>query len=329
MPDSIPRRKQQRHRLEVYSLRAAAWLIERLPFDAIPMLGDMLGTAVYHLDRRGRETALANLKTAFGDLYGPEEREQIARGSFQNFARTMLCLFWSPNLTPGNIPDYVRVDGTGDHPVHRSSDVAGVYFLGHYSNFEWLSLISAYAASPGLVITQGFKNEALNPIFDKPRGGSGHTIIARERAIVRMLKFLKKGGKVGAAIDLSIDPRLGGIPVRCFGLWTPMSPMATLLAKRGHAWLVPSLVTTEADDRYRITYQRPLDIPPEATDQEIAQMCWDVLEKVIRERPELWLWSYKQWRFRPSGDTTGRYPAYSNVSKRFDKLLNEAEIHAL
>ena len=42
-----------------------------------------------------------------------------------------------------------------------------------------------------------------------------------------------------------------------------------------------------------------LTFPPDATLQEIAQQCWDFFEPILRKRPELWLWPYKHFRYRP------------------------------
>ncbi len=328
MLDPISRMKRLRYRAELSGLTAVAAVVRRLPYDSLEFLGNTLGSLVYHLDARGRATSLENLVAAFGGKYGLEERELIARKSYQSFARTILCLFWSPNLTVENYSKFIRVEGTDNDPVHTDPALAGVYFLGHFSNFEWLSWVSSHAIASGLVITQGFKNAPLGPIFDALRAGSGHTIIPRARAIVRMLKFLKTGGKVGAAIDMSLDPRLGAVPVQCFGLWTPMSPMASLLATRAKAALVPSLIFPCEDGRFRVEYRQPVRVDPGASDQQIAQACWNVLEIEIRKRPELWLWSYKQWRFRPTEDSSGRYPRYSNASKRFDRMLRENGVDA-
>lgn len=309
--------------MEFLGLRAAAWVVRRIPYDSLEVISEMVGGLVFHLDTRGRGTALENLKTAFGPRFSSEERECVAKKSYQTFARTMLCLLWSPNLNANNYHDYIVVHGKDNHPIHTDPKLPGVYFLGHFSNFEWLSWVSAHAIAAGLVITQGFKNTPLGEVFDTLRSGSGHTIIPRARAIVRMLKFLKSGGKVGAAIDMSVDPKLGAVPVRCFGLWTPMSPMASLLAQRASASLVPSLIFPRSDGKFDVFYYPPLDCPDGTTDQHIAQSCWDILEEKISARPELWLWSYKQWRFRPSSGNTDRFPAYANTSKRFDRLLRE------
>jgi hypothetical protein len=66
----------------------------------------------------------------------------------------------------------------------------------------------------------------------------------------------------------------------------------------------------------------PLEIAAESTEQEIAQMAWNFFEKMIREKPELWMWAYKHWRIRPKGETRP-YPFYANESGKFEKLARE------
>jgi len=317
----VSRFKRLRYQLEFFGLRFVEVVVPRLPYGALRPLANVLGFVFFHLDSRGRAVAIENLRVAFGSVHSPAARARIARRSCQNFARTMLCLFWSSNLTPENYQRYIRIEGLDNHPIHRDKKAPGVYFLTHFSNFEWISLASSFAVTPGLVITQTFKNPLLGPIFDKLRARGGHTIIPPSRALIRMIKLLRAGGKVGAAADLSIHPKHGAVPVRCFGLWTSMSPIAGILSERGGAGLVPSQIFPEPDGRFRIVYHPPLELPPEATHQEIAQACWDVMEPMIARNPELWLWSYKQWRYKPSAAPAGEYPFYANTTKRFDEIL--------
>jgi len=314
--------KRLRYQLEFIGLQFVEAFLPRLPYASLQPLANIIGFAFFHLDSRSRAVAMDNLRVAFGSTYTPAERARIARKSFQNFARTMLCLFWSPNLTPENYQNYILIEGLDNHPIHRSKSSPGVYFLTHFSNFEWISLVSSFAVTPGLVITQTFKNPLLGPIFDRLRAKGGHTIIPPSRALIRMIKLLRAGGKVGAAADLSIHPKHGAVPVRCFGLWTSMSPIAGILAERGGAGLVPSQIFPEPDGRFRLVYHPPLDLPDGATHQQIAQACWDVMEPMIIKNPELWLWSYKQWRYKPSTAPEGRYPFYANSTNRFDEILD-------
>jgi len=105
------------------------------------------------------------------------------------------------------------------------------------------------------------------------------------------------------------------------GLKTCVTQMHAALALHTGARVVPAECRPQPDGTYRMIYHKPLEYPPDATPAQIAQQCWDVLERGIREAPECWLWSYKHWRFKPSGGSTERYPDYANTAKRFDVAL--------
>jgi hypothetical protein len=68
---------------------------------------------------------------------------------------------------------------------------------------------------------------------------------------------------------------------------------------------------------------KPLAFAKEASYQQIAQMCWDKFEPIIRQHPEQWLWLYKHWRYRPVEDAD-RYPFYAKHSEKFERELTEA-----
>lgn len=316
----FPPFKRLRYRLEYCALEFVAALIPLLPYEALAPIANALGSLGYHLDSRGRATALANLATIFPER-SADERSRIAEMSYQSFARTMLCLFWSPNLSATKLHRFLEITGLDSDPVHRSPGEPAIYFCFHFSNFEWLSHASAWAIQTGPVIFQQFKNPLLGPVFSRLRATSGHEIIPQSRALIRMLKVLKAGGKFGVLTDLSLDPKHGAIPIRCFGLWTAASPLIAVLHARTNAKLIPCETLPNPDGTYRAVYHPPLQIPPDATPSEVAQACWDALEPSIRQHPECWLWAYKQWRFRPANADPTTYPTYANPTKRFDKLL--------
>ena len=310
-----------RYRVEHAALEFVAWFIPKLPYPALEQIAHELGALAYCVDERGRANALENLKSAFGDRYSTEEREQIAKNSYRNFARTMLSLFWSPNLVNGGWRKVMRIDGLDDDSCHRNPKEPGIYFCAHFGNFEWLSHAAALQIQTGPIIFQNFKNPLLGPVFSRLRATTGHEIIPQERVLIKMLKVLKAGGKFGVLTDLSLDPKHSTVAIRNFGLWTSASPILHALRDRTGAKLIPCECTPHPDGTYVARYFSAVDIPEGATAAEITQLCWDALEPSIRARPELWLWAYKQWRFKPSQGDTSRYPAYANIAKRFDRLL--------
>lgn len=314
-----------RQRLEYAGLVAAIWGVGRLPLAAIRPLAGLLGAIVYLCDPRGRNVAMANLESAFGEDLTPQSRRRISRASYQNFARTMLELFWSPNLDADVAARISRIEDRGNN-LRPDLDEAIICFCLHYSNFEWLSLFTAFHAGPSHVVTQSFKNPLLGRLFDRLRRSTGHEIIPQERSMIRMFKVLKRGGKFQLVVDLNLDPDEGSVVVDQFGgLKTSVTQMHAALALRTGARIVPGVCRPLPDGSYRMVFYEALTYGPDATAAEIVQAGWNVLESAIREQPECWLWSYKHWRFKPSNDASGRYPFYANTAKRFDRLLAEAD----
>lgn len=312
-----------RHRLEFLGLRLSCKFVAGLPLPWIRPLANLAGSMGWTFDTRGKKVALANLESAFGDSFSPARRAQIGRASYQSFARTMLELAWAPNLNREIIEKWVDFEGIKDSPCNSDPSRPAIYATMHYSNFEWVGLAGAYGICQMPLVAQQFKNPLIGPIFDKLRSSTGHPIIPRERAMLRMLKNLRDGGKFGFLADLSLDPKLGSTVITQFGgLKTSITQMHAALALKTGASIVPLECRPIAGGRYRIVWHPEISFTPETSAQEITQRTWDVLESVIREHPEYWLWPYKHWRFKPSPGDTSRYPFYSNPAKRFDQLVS-------
>ena len=262
-------------------------MVGRLPYGFLRRMAGVLGALVFAFDKRGREVALANLDSAFGDSRTRQEKRRIAVGSYQTFARTMLELFWSPNLSERVARGIVRFEGLEQDSCHADPRQSGVYLCLHYSNFEWLSQFAAYSVANGPVIAQRFKNPLISRIFDRLRASTGHWVIPQERAMIRMLKYLKRGGKFGMLCDLNLDPSETSVIIDTFGgLKVCVTQMQSVLALRTGAKIVPVECRPETDGTYRIVYHKPLEFSAETSAAQITQLCWTVLEPSIHQQPE-------------------------------------------
>jgi Kdo2-lipid IVA lauroyltransferase/acyltransferase len=309
--------------LEYAGLSAAAWLVAQLDFHTLRPLADFVGSLVYHLDPRGRRTALQNLESAFPQKFSPAEKRRIARGSYCSFARTMLELLWAPNMTEQFVFDHVVFEGWESDTCRTNPKKSAIYCCMHFSNFEWLGLISAYSITRIPVIAQKFQNTSLVPVFNRLRASTGNTVIPQERAMIKMLKHLKTGGKFGMLIDLNIDPREGSVPVTSFGgLIASVTPTHVALAQRTGAAIIPVECRPLPDGRYRVIHHPPIECPPDADPAPLVQQCWNALEPAIHAHPEGWLWPYKHWRYKPR-ENNSRYPAYANCADRFENLIKK------
>jgi lauroyl/myristoyl acyltransferase len=313
--------------LEYIGLTAAAWLVARLPFRSLRPLANVVGFLAYYLDPHGRRTALANIEAAFPARFSPSRRRSIARSSYRTFARTMLELLWAPNIDAAFVRDHIVFEGWEHDSCRLDPTKPAIYCCIHCSNFEWIALLGPFSITHGPVIAQKFQNPRIGPIFDRLRSSTGNTAIPQERAMLRMLKHLKAGGKFGLLIDLNLDPAEGSTAITAFGgLLTSVTRTHVSLAQRTGASIVPIECLPLPDGRYRIIHHPPIPCPPEADPTPLVQQCWDALEPTIHAHPECWLWSYKHWRYKPRTHAE-RYPAYANPADRFDRLIEKQASH--
>jgi KDO2-lipid IV(A) lauroyltransferase len=314
--------KSLRYDLEWLGLRLLALLVPRLPRPVAVQFGRIAGALAARFDRAGRRVALSNLEAAFGERYSTAERALIMRESYQQFASTMIDLFWSPRVTAENYRRMIDFDGWDEFARTVGPTGPCIIAACHYGNFEWFSLAAGYAGLRATIISQEFKNPRLDPIFNRLREQSGHQMVPRERGIVRLYKTLRRGGTAAILVDLTLHPQQPTVAIDCLGMKMPVTFAHAWLHRRTGLPIVPVHQEPLPGGRCRAVFHPKLEIPSGATDQEIAQLCWDQFEPVVRQNPSPWLWMYKYWRFRPT-NATRSYPFYARPVPGFDRLLAE------
>jgi lauroyl/myristoyl acyltransferase len=315
--------KKIRYWLEFVGLAIAVRVVPLFPLAFLRWVAWAIGWPVFYLDRRSRRVALANLVAAFGDRYTPKERERIARKSIQVVGQRSLELFWSPRINQKNFRSYLRWHDEEffQQMLRMKGNRAVIGLTVHFGNFEWGNLLFAFRGLGGHVVMQRFRNDRLTSLFQKLRESSGQKLVTQEKSMLKFFKLLKQGSNVGMLTDLTLKMSEPGMLINTFGLCMWTTGMHGLLQSRTGVPILP-FVTVPARKGYDVRLLEPIEFSPSATPEEIAQRCWDRFEPVIREHPELWLWAYKHWRYRPPVDGGG-YPFYANRNEFFDAEFNK------
>ena len=312
--------KRIRYGLEWLGLRLAVRLVPLLPHRACFHLARFLGALISIFDRHRYKVALNNVEVAFGDRLSIHQRCEIVRESFQNFARTMLDLLWSPRLTRENFSRYIELQNFEETARGTGAERSVIIACYHYSNFEWLSLACGFLGLTGTIIMQEFKNSLLDPTFKKLREQSGHELIPRERGLVRPYKVLRRRGRTALLVDLTVPPSQGAVVIDCFGLKTSVTSAHAWLHEQTGVPIIPAHCEPLPGGRYRLVFHPMIDIAVGMTHQQIAQACWNSIEPYVRKNPAPWLWMYKHWRYRPA-NADRPYPFYAHALGPFEKIL--------
>jgi Kdo2-lipid IVA lauroyltransferase/acyltransferase len=318
-PPSVSGWRKWRYRLEWASVEVVRRAVPCLSRDAVLVLAEVAGRAIFFFDRQSRAVALENLQLAFPEKDAAWHR-RVAKRSFALFARTMLDLFWAPRLNASEWARYNKMK-----PMSRYDETAllakgGIWCTAHYGNFEWIALGMGWRGYGMTVVAQDFKNAAITPIFSELRGLSGHQLIASEGAMLRLLKNILRGGHSSFLSDLTIKPTQAATVVRAFGRPMSVTMLHAVLAQRTGRPIVLMLSLPQADGTYHLLQWEPWVAPKDMSPAQIAQALWDKLEPIIREHPEAWLWSYKHWRYLPH-PTESPVPSYARYSKPFAAMM--------
>ncbi len=142
--------------------------------------------------------------------------------------------------------------------------------------------------------------------------------------MLRMLREVKRGGSVAFLADLTVPPEQASAAIKTFSLEMCVSVLHGVLALRGDALIVTGACIPEPDGGAVVQGFEAFDVPRDFTPAQVAQLCWDRFEPMIRANPALWLWPYKHFRYRPS-NATKPYPFYANGSAAFDRLRSDVE----
>lgn len=299
--------------LLVYALtRAVIAFFRVLPRSAGLWIIRMLASAAFCIDARHRKIARINLRIAFPEL-GDRERRRIARQGFQNTALNLLEISRLPALNRDSISSLVDYDPRFGLENYRAAKARGkgiLYLTGHFSAWELLPAAHALYGYPLSFITRPLDNRLLDRYLLGIRQSKGNRAISKKNSARQLLRELKSGGSAGILMDQNTSLQ-EGVFADLFGVPAATSSSVALLALRTGAPVLPGFLTPLRDGKYTIKFLPPVDVVrtrDTARDLEINTRRFnEVIEGIIREQPESWLWGHKRWKLQPDGNPQDLY----------------------
>ena len=229
--------KQVRYRLEYFGCATLAGLIPFLSRRTCVRLANFLGSLFYRFDLRSRNVALDNLRIALGES-DPARREEIARASFQHFARAMIDLFWARNLTHENYTRYIKPENFAPAREAHARHGGLILLALHAGSQEWVALTPGFEQMPASMVALDFKNPALDEIFRRPREQSGNRIIGQKQSMLRLMRAVKRGG-AGLLVDSVLRLDQPGEMIEAFKLKIHLTCLHAVLHTRTGIPILP------------------------------------------------------------------------------------------
>lgn len=273
-------------------------LIAPLPFSWLLALGRGIGWFAFHVIPIRRDVTETNLRLCFPEL----DRKEIKRLALRSYQSLGMGVFEAVVANFGSEQRIARcysIDGLGHLEAARREARGVLLFCAHFHTLEIGGRILT-----SLVPTSGFYRPPNNPVFAKVIGDG------RKRVSKRMFAFddlkgavrgLREGDIIWYAPDQGKKFKDTEI-VPFFGIPAVTNAATGKIAQLGRALVIPySLVRTSNRGFYKVRIGPPLDGFGGADPAAEANAVNRVIEGLVREAPEQYLWQHKRFKGRGDG----------------------------
>ena len=252
-----------------------------------------------HAVPRLRRVAMRNLELAYPEK-SRHERSRIADGVFHSIARLLAAFARFPVRHRENISEWIRYEGFEHYQQAKARGRGVLFATAHMGNWELSAFAHALLAEPMNIVVRPLDDARIDRLVERYRRLSGNRIISKRDAARGILRALGENEAVGILIDQNTTPA-EGVFIDFFGRKACAGTAFAKLAAHTGATVIPGFaVWSDQERKYVLRFFAPVPITGDVAVD--TQRIHTVLEQVIREHPDQWLWIHRRWKTRPPGE---------------------------
>jgi KDO2-lipid IV(A) lauroyltransferase len=184
----------------------------------------------------------------------------------------------------------------------------------HLGNWEVAAAAWASRGQPVALIAKAIKNGTVNALWTATREKFGMRLLSQRGSYAECLRALRQNEAVACMLDQNMTSD-EGLFVEFFGRPACTTPGLAMLAARTGVAVVPVQFIRLAGGRHLCRFLPALPPPPNqdpASLRAATQEYTAILETMIRDHPEQWIWVHRRWRTAPDApDRSGYRPTPS------------------
>jgi KDO2-lipid IV(A) lauroyltransferase len=295
----------------VPTLKALSWILARLPLRAALGLGAAGGWVLGSVVRFRRGYVLETLARCLPER-SEAERRGIADRGYRHLGITVAEVLRLSVLGLDDLRGRVTFHGE-EHLGSAATEKEGsLALMAHLGNWEAVSLLPDRLGHPCAVVVKPLRNQRLQEYLAHTRSvGMNMTLFYAKEAYRDCLRAIRNGTSVAMILDQNTH-RDRGVFVDFFGRPACTTPGLALLAARTRRPVYPLFDLRGEHGRHELHILPPIEPPPDyekETLRAFTQRYTRVLENLIREHPDQWLWLHHRWRTRPWEEKRAQGPA--------------------
>ncbi len=237
-----------------------------------------------------------NLKIAFPQKT-EKERKRIAKKFYHNLVDTFIETIKMVSASR----EFILKRFTANWDLvnqYKSSGKNLQLHAGHNFNWEWGNAAGAVRLDfPFLVVYMPIANKVLNRLFIQLRSRHGSILLRATNMAEDFVPYRNIQYLLGLAADQNPGHPASAWWFNFFGKPTPFIKGPARGAANNRTVVIFGFIHKPKRGFYEALFSVAEENPQESTQQELTRKFVRYLEEVIRQYPDMWLWSHRRWKW--------------------------------
>ncbi|OYT11091.1 MAG: hypothetical protein B6I18_05670 [Bacteroidetes bacterium 4572_112] len=260
-------------------------------------ISDFVYFIIYKVIGYRKKVVFENLKNSFPEKTD-EEIHELQKKFFHHLVDVMLETVKEFTISKKSIKKRFKYTNPEVFQEHYDNGKSVMMMMGHYGNWEYGVTTSLWVPQECWAVYGKIENPVMDKYLVRTRERFGFTLYPMEKTYDVMLNHTQGDKLYMFMADQS--PHHAKIKhwIPFLNQETGVHIGAEKLSKMLDLAVVFIDIQRVKRGYYEITARTLFDNPKETAEHEITNKYFEVLEEVIRKKPENWLWSHKRWKYK-------------------------------
>ena len=283
-----------------YIAVSVLFVLNKLPFCVLYVISDIFYLLVYYVVRYRRAVVRDNLVKSFPEK-NLKEIVAIEKSFYSSLCDWFVEIIKYYGMSEKEIRRRMVITGLED--AHRliAEGRSCVCYMGHFFNWEYVTSMPLYFDEKNLVVGDIYhplENRRFDKLMKKMRDQFGAESITMANTLRRIMQIVKEDKRYLIGFVADQVPTWESIKhwVDFLHRDTPVFTGTEKIARRTGAALFFVRMKRVKRGYYTAHFELFAEDASKMEEFEPTNRYYELLEKEIRENPELWLWTHNRWK---------------------------------
>jgi len=275
------------------------YLISLLPFWLLYIISDILFVFLYYIIGYRRNVVQENLRNSFPEKTD-KERAYIEKEYFKYLGDLIMETIKTISISEKEIKRRVVATNPELLEQYFKTGKSVIAVSGHYCNWEYAALnFCFFSDKKFMIIYKPLSNTTFDDFFVRVRSRFGGIPVSMSQTMRKMVQY-KNEQTVSVLVGDQTPVRAEANYFTDFlNQQTPVFLGIEKLAKTLDDIVVFYKMERLKRGFYTYTLLPLTNEAKQTATHEITELHVKCLEKIIRDKPQYWLWSHRRWKFKP------------------------------